>query len=124
MAQYLWIMKKSADLYKELKKDCIQKEEEVPDPDIKALLPVAEHLKDEFAPIDVDSETLQDQNADYIGWIYIPDTDISYPVVKSSDNADYLHTDFNKKLQFSGNSFYGLQMPVWCIEPSQYLVRT
>lgn len=97
--------KKSADLYKELKKDCIQKEEEVPDPDIKALLPVADHLKDKFAPIDVDSETLQDQNADYIGWIYIPDTDISYPVVKSSDNADYLHTDFNKNYSFPGTVF-------------------
>lgn len=55
--------------------------------------------------IDVDGEGLLEKNEDYIGWIYIPKTDISYPVVLSKDNVDYLHTNFEKGYSFAGTIF-------------------
>ena len=83
--------KKSSDLYDGLKDDYTNDGED--SPEIDALMLNIDHVKNEYAPIDVDSEKLQDQNPDYLGWIYVPKTDISYPVVKSADNVDYLHTD-------------------------------
>lgn len=59
----------------------------------------------DFACIDVDSEGLSSENGDYMGWIYIPDTGISYPVVLSKDNEDYLHADFHKGYSFGGTIF-------------------
>lgn len=55
--------------------------------------------------IDIDSEGLLKENEDYIGWIYVPLSDISYPVVKSEDNADYLHTNFQKEYNYAGTIF-------------------
>lgn len=59
----------------------------------------------DFLPIEVDYEKLLDENTDYIGWIYIPGTNISYPVVKSKDNTDYLHKNFKKESNFPGTIF-------------------
>lgn len=55
--------------------------------------------------IKVNHEALLKKNHDYIGWIYIPGTDISYPVVKSKDNKDYLNKSFEKKNSRSGCIF-------------------
>ena len=95
--------KESSDLYNGIKDEYT--ETGTDDPEISALLSGVDHVKDEYAPIDVDSEKLQDQNTDYIGWIYVPKTDISYPVVKSADNTDYLHRDFNMQYSFPGTIF-------------------
>ena len=61
--------------------------------------------KEEYACINVDYQKLKEQNTDYIGWIYVPQTKISYPVVKSTDNNDYLHKSFKKRYSFSGTVF-------------------
>lgn len=46
----------------------------------------------------VDFAGLQEENADICAWIYIPDTNIHYPVVYSGDNAYYLeHTAAREK---------------------------
>ena len=46
--------------------------------------------------IDVDNDSLLDVNPDYMGWIYIPETEISLPVVMGNDNSYYLnHTFYN-----------------------------
>lgn len=55
--------------------------------------------------LDIDAGKLLKRNSDYIGWIYIPDTSISYPVVQSADNSDYLHQSFDKNYLFSGTVF-------------------
>lgn len=42
----------------------------------------------------VDFDALQQQNSDIYGWIYIPDTNINYPVVQSAtDNQFYMNHD-------------------------------
>ncbi len=53
----------------------------------------------------IDGEGLLNENPDYLGWIYVPKTDISYPVVYSEDNADYLHTNFFNEYSFAGTIF-------------------
>lgn len=99
---------KSKKLYNEIEEEYVTPDTE-PDnsqeAQMEALLLGIDHKKNEFAPIDVDGEALLDENADYIGWIYAPKTDISYPVVQSRDNSDYLHTDFYRNYSFPGTVF-------------------
>lgn len=99
--------KESEELYNDIRDNNTKQADEIPD--IEAIISGTDHVKDEFTPIDVDSTSLLQQNEDYIGWIYVPNTDISYPVVKSLDNADYLHMDFNKNYSFPGTIFMDYQ---------------
>ncbi len=74
----------------------------------------------------MDFALLRERNPDTVGWIRIPDTRIDYPIVQSTDNEKYLHTDFDgnesvygavyldcdSKADFSGwnNPLYGHHM--------------
>lgn len=49
--------------------------------------------------------TLIEQNPDYVGWIRIPGTTINHPVVKSNDNAYYLHRGLDRKYDVRGTVF-------------------
>ncbi len=44
----------------------------------------------ETAPISVDFDGLLKLNDECIGWIYIPDTSVSYPVMHANNNSKYL----------------------------------
>ena len=56
---------------------------------------------------DVLAESLIKRNTNCIGWISIPGTSFSYPVMgSSSENPEYyLHRDFDKKYSFYGTPF-------------------
>ncbi len=56
-------------------------------------------------PFKVDFNALQAINEDVAGWIIIPDTEINYPIVKSSDNDYYLNHTFEKKVNYAGSIF-------------------
>lgn len=53
----------------------------------------------------IDSAALREINEDYVGWIDIPDTNISYPMVKSFDNAYYLRRSFEGQSYIGGVIF-------------------
>ena len=53
----------------------------------------------------IDHNSLKNRNKDYRGWIEIPDTKISYPIVKGIDNQEYLHKDFDGKYLYAGTLF-------------------
>ena len=63
---------------------------------------------DEFVipEIDYDAEELLKQNKDFKGWLYIPDTNISRPVVQGTDNAYYLNHAFTGKQSAYGCLFF------------------
>ncbi len=50
-------------------------------------------------------ENLRSQNSDIVGFIYAPNTKISYPVTKYTDNDFYLDHSFDKKPLKSGTIF-------------------
>jgi len=57
------------------------------------------------APITVDHEALEKMNPDYVGWLYIEDTDISYPVMQGPDDDYYLHRTFEGNYLYAGSLF-------------------
>lgn len=66
------------------------------------LEPVPEELKD-LGEIDLTS--LQAVNPDVIGWIDIPGTDLSYPLLKGEDNQFYLERSWNLEDNACGSIF-------------------
>lgn len=72
-------------------------------------LPVVENTEDSDQPesegLNVDFESLSKINPDLTGWIYACNGSISYPIVQSRDNDEYLHTTFNGRRNGSGCVF-------------------
>ena len=57
-------------------------------------------------PINVDFASLKSVNEDVVGWIYVEALDgVSYPVVRGTDNDQYLHMTYEKNYNFAGTIF-------------------
>ena len=102
--------------------DAETKEPEEATPIVEPELPLAEipaedsieeplpELPDEAQFLmDMDIKALRDINEDVLGWISVPGTAISYPLMRSADNSDYLHTTWDSKSSFSGSIFLECQ---------------
>ncbi len=50
-------------------------------------------------------QELPDNDTDDIGWLYLPDTNINYPVMYSGDNDFYLHRAFDGSYLYAGSIF-------------------
>ena len=57
------------------------------------------------APITIDFAELQAVNKDVIGWIYCEGTPINYPVLRGTDNDEYLHHDYTHEYNIDGSIF-------------------
>ena len=97
--------KKGSDEYNQIaqmavtERDPDQEQEE----DKEAAGPDGPTLK---APLDIDFDSLRSINEDVIGWIYVEALDgVSYPVVKGTDNEQYLHMTYEKNYNFAGTIF-------------------
>ena len=53
----------------------------------------------------IDLAALQEVNPDVLGWILIPDTEVSYPLLLGRDNDYYLHRTWNGKSSALGAIF-------------------
>ncbi len=60
-------------------------------------------VKEPYIKIDV--EALKQRNEDSIGWIYMRDTKINYPIMFGETNDTYLHHTIDKKYNFAGTPF-------------------
>lgn len=56
-------------------------------------------------PMAIDHSSLYSKNNDYIGWLYACDGNISYPIVSSKDNAEYLRLGFDRQKNINGAIF-------------------
>ena len=56
-------------------------------------------------PIEVDFAELVAVNRDIVGWIYIEDTVVNYPILQGEDNFYYLDKTYEKKYLASGSIF-------------------
>ena len=58
-----------------------------------------------YPELDVNFDGLKTQNGDICAWIYIPGTDVDYPVLQGSDNAYYLNHDAYGEYSPDGSIF-------------------
>jgi len=61
--------------------------------------------KEAFSTLAIDFDTLFGINTDIIGWLYMPDTPVSYPLLQGRDNHLYLNTTFDKRSNVLGSIF-------------------
>lgn len=55
--------------------------------------------------IEVDFTALKNKNSEAVGWLYMPNSVLNYPVAQASDNSKYISTDFSGKHRSSGALF-------------------
>ena len=76
---------------------------------LTSIAKIPENPKPEEEPFTIDWAALQERNPDICGWIIIPDTDISYPIVQGTDNEFYLTHTFLKAENYAGAIFMDYQ---------------
>lgn len=59
----------------------------------------------QYPPLSIDMDMLKEINGDFLGWIYFPAVELSYPVVQGEDNDYYLKHSFEDEKRNSGCVF-------------------
>lgn len=58
-----------------------------------------------FPNVSVDFKTLKSKNADVVGWLWIGETNINFPLLKGEDNRKYLNLSYDLQQTNSGSIF-------------------
>lgn len=56
-------------------------------------------------PPQVDFDALKQKNPDVVAWLWIADSNISYPILRGEDNQKYLSTAYNGERSVAGSIF-------------------
>ncbi len=91
--------KKADAIYEESRNENFHISESSPD------VPVLSISEEYFPEVSVDFEALNKTNPDVIGWLWIPDTDINFPLLHSADNWKYLSLSYDLQRTNSGSIF-------------------
>ena len=84
----------------------LEKTVALPEPTAQPEEDTAEAPQESQPPVSHDFDTLATNNVDCIGWLSIPDTVVSYPVMYApSEPERYLHLDFYGHYSYSGTPF-------------------
>jgi sortase, srtB family len=97
--------KKGVDTYKEIDKYTIEQTAE------QINVGSVENTVEEKPYPEVDFKGLKSLNEDVIGWIYIPDTEINYPIVHTADNDYYLDHMVDRTENSAGSIFLDARNP-------------
>ncbi len=81
--------------YETLREEVFQIETPPPSGETEEALPV----------VHIDLAGLQARNPDVVGWLWIPDTEVNYPVMQAADNQKYLTRDFYLNYDVGGSIF-------------------
>ena len=96
--------KKGSDEYNAIAQMAVTERD--PDQDAQEQEPAGPEGPTLKAPMDIDFDSLRSINTDVIGWIYVEALDgVSYPVVRVTDNDQYLHMTYEKNYNFAGTIF-------------------
>ncbi len=68
--------------------------------------PIVEDINAASVDIPIDFESLQEVNPDIYAWVYIPGTDISYPVLQHTTDNGYYSNHAEDGSYFTGGSIY------------------
>lgn len=88
----------------QLSEDLIEKAIHTPPPFSQAP-DSSEPQSPETVPIEVDFETLWQENGDIVAWLYCENTPTHYPIVQGSDNNYYLRRLLNGEYNINGTIF-------------------
>lgn len=66
---------------------------------------IATDEKEHFPEASVDFDELEKINSEIIGWLWIPGTNISYPLLQADDNIKYLNLSYDLQQTNSGSIF-------------------
>ena len=77
----------------------------MPDITVLNVSPTEQIEEDEKKELNEQVQELNQSYDDSIGWIYIPDTNINYPIMQSEDNEYYLHRSYDGSYLYSGSVF-------------------
>lgn len=58
-----------------------------------------------FPDVFVDFSSLKKTNPEVVGWLWIPDTEISYPLLRAENNSKYLNLSYDLQSTNSGGIF-------------------
>lgn len=106
LASILLEYRSGAKEYEELKQYVL--EEAVPPSGSDSGSPESDSEEEEASPVRmerIDLSALQNINSDAVGWVEIPGTMISYPLVHTSDNLYYLTHTFRRETNKAGSIF-------------------